>query len=410
MTTKFYLDLRGKAKDGKGTILITLFHNHSTATISTGIRVQPSEWKDQRIIKLAGCEALNASIQKKKTEIDRAIAVLSLDSRFDFMSASEVKAEIADGKPKHIQGHLVSDVFKEYISNGMKPNTRLIYETTLGKIVAFGGDNMKMENINLRWLNSFDQFLAKTQSINGRSIYLRALRAVCNYAKHTGLISFYPFENFNLKSEETRKRSISIEQLRRFMNFPTTCFRSEYRDIFFLMFYLIGINSKDLLLAKKSQVVNNRLEFIRAKTGKKYSIKIEPEAKTLIDKYAGSGEYLLNIMDRWSDYYNYTRKMDRELKKIGEIKEELVPVSDDLFSEMRKVQKTIPIIPGISTYFARHTWATIAYEIGISMDVISQAMGHSSGNRTTLIYVKFDQEKVDEANRKVIDHLLMKHE
>lgn len=410
MTTKFYLDLRGKAKDGKGTILITLFHNHSTATISTGIRVQPSEWKDQRIIKLAGCEALNASIQKKKTEIDRAIAVLSFDSRFDFMSASEVKAEIIDGKPKHIQGHLVSDVFKEYISNGMKPNTRLIYETTLGKILAFGGDNVKIENINLRWLNSFDQFLAKTQSINGRSIYLRALRAVCNYAKHTGLISFYPFENFNLKSEETRKRSISIEQLREFKDFPTTYYRREYRDIFFLMFYLIGINSKDLLLAKKSQVVNGRLEFIRAKTGKKYSIKIEPEAKTLIDKYAGSGEYLLNIMDRWSDYYNYTRKMDRELKKIGETKEELVPVSDDLFSEMRKVQKIIPIIPCISTYFARHTWATIAYEIGISLDVISQAMGHSSGNRTTLIYVKFDQEKVDEANRKVIDHLLMKHE
>ena len=69
-------------------------------------------------------------------------------------------------------------------------------------------------------------------------------------------------------------------------------------------------------------------------------------------------------------------------------------------------KKIIPIVPGISTYFCRHTWGTIAEELGIPMDVISQALGHSFANRTTLIYVKFDKKKVDEANRKVIDYLL----
>ena len=78
---------------------------------------------------------------------------------------------------------------------------------------------------------------------------------------------------------------------------------------------------------------------------------------------------------------------------------------DDLFGMSKIVKRIDPIIPDISTYFSRHTWATIAYEIGIPIDVVSQALGHSMGNRTTLIYVKPNQEKVDEANRRVIDYL-----
>lgn len=83
----------------------------------------------------------------------------------------------------------------------------------------------------------------------------------------------------------------------------------------------------------------------------------------------------------------------------------MVPDPNDLFG-VPKLEKTIvPVIPNLTTYFARHTWATLAYEIGIPLDTISQALGHSFGNRTTLIYVKNDQAKVDAANRKVIDYL-----
>lgn len=67
------------------------------------------------------------------------------------------------------------------------------------------------------------------------------------------------------------------------------------------------------------------------------------------------------------------------------------------------IRTVTPLIPGITTYYARHTWATLAYEAGVPVDVISQALGHSMGNKTTLIYIKPDQDKVDKANRLVID-------
>lgn len=401
--TRFYLDLRGKAKDGKGSLLITIFHNRSTATIPTGIRLSPSEWNGSRVQKVSASNALNAKLSKQKSEIDKAIAFLALEDNFDVMSATEIKAEISHGKLKKISGHLISDLFVEYMSHGMKENTRGIYINTLKKVKSFSGETTKIESINLKWLNSFDTYLSKTQTLNGRAIYLRALRAVCNYARHTGVIDTYPFENFQIRQESTRKRSVSVELLQTFRDYPTTKSNSYYRDYFFLMFYLIGINAKDLLLAKPEQIVNGRLEYIREKTGKKYSIKIEPEARELLDKYAGT-EHLVEALDHCMYYKSFLHEMNNALRLIGETYEE--EVNDSLFDQPKKVKKVNPVIPGISSYYARHTWATLAYELGIQMDTISQALGHSFGNRTTLIYIKSDQDKVDAANRKVLDLLL----
>ncbi len=63
-----------------------------------------------------------------------------------------------------------------------------------------------------------------------------------------------------------------------------------------------------------------------------------------------------------------------------------------------------PIFPKISTYWARHTWATIASELDIPKETIAAALGHG-GNTVTDIYIDFDQKKVDEANRKIIAYL-----
>ena len=400
-STKFYLDMRGRASDGKGTILIHIFHNQTMTTVSTGIRCSPQEWDGERI-KTPGSEPLNASLQEKKGKIDRTIALLSFDERFDRKSAADIRQMLTTCKQK-VTGHLVSDLFAEYLSTDLQEGTKEIYRATLSKVLAFGGKSLKMENIDLKWLHKFEIFLAKSQGVNGRAIYLRSLRAVCNYALHIKAIQEYPFQNFSIKQEPTRKRSVSVDLFRKFLDYPTTSANNRYRDYFLLMFYLIGINTKDLLLVRKESVVNGRLEYIRSKTHKKYSIKIEPEAEELLKKYQGK-DYLLEAMDHCIHYKSFAHEMNDALKTIGEVRTEMVPDPEDLFAPPHQERIVYPVIPEISTYYARHCWATFAYEAGVPLDVISQALGHSSGNRTTLIYVKFDQEKVDEANRKVIDY------
>lgn len=406
-TTRFYLDLRGRAKDGKGSIVITIYHNRTTATIPTGIRVAPNEWNGSHVIRVVGCDAINAKLTEKISSINRSIAYLSIDSnRFDSMTAPQVKQAITEKKVvKPV--HLVSDLFSEYLATDIKEGTKEIYRATLSKVLAFGGKTLKMEDINLKWLHQFEKFLSKTQGVNGRAIYLRSLRAVCNYALHTNVISSYPFQNFSIKQEPTRKRSVSVELFRKFLDYPTSARNAMFRDYFLLMFYLIGINSKDLLLARKGNLVNGRLEYIREKTHKKYSIKVEPEAEELLKRYEGEN-YLLRAMDGCKLYKSFAHEMNDHLKMVGEEIVETVPDPEDLFGTPRPIKTVKPVIPGISTYYARHCWATFAYEAGISLDVISQALGHSSGNRTTLIYVKFNQQAVDAANRQVIDFVFNK--
>ena len=400
-TTRFYLDLRGKAKDGKGSIVITIYHNRTTAMIPTGIRLAPNEWDGNHVIRVSGCDAINARLAEKISSVDRSIAFLSIDDKFESITAPQIKHAITEKKV--VQPiHLVSDLFAEYLSTDIKEGTKEIYRATLTKVLAFGGKALKMEDINLKWLHRFEMFLAKTQGVNGRAIYLRSLRAVCNYALHTNVISSYPFQNFSIRQEPTRKRSVSVELFRKFLDYPASGRNAMFRDYFLLMFYLIGINSKDLLLARKGNLVNGRLEYIREKTHKKYSIRIEPEAEELLKRYKGS-DYLLRAMDGCKHYKSFAHEMNDHLKMIGEEVVEMVPDPEDLFGTPRLIKTVKPVIPGISTYFARHCWATFAYEAGVPLDVISQALGHSSGNRTTLIYVKFNQQAVDAANRKVID-------
>jgi integrase len=64
---------------------------------------------------------------------------------------------------------------------------------------------------------------------------------------------------------------------------------------------------------------------------------------------------------------------------------------------------------GLSVYWARHSWATVAAnDLGLPQDTISRALGHSFGVRVTQVYIDYDTRRVDEANRAVIDFVLGK--
>lgn len=386
-STKLFLDMRGKSMDGKGSVLIRIYKNGTSTTVSTGVRVAPENWIDSKVRNVPGEDALNVKLAEQRTVLDRSIALLSLEESFETMTASEVKREILSDRRKNIRSHTVKELFFEYIETGaLKEGTKEIYMNTLKKIIAFSNENVKISSINLKWIRSFDQFLSEKQGINGRAIYMRSLRAVCNYARHIGEVTSYPFDNFRIKQEETMKRNIPVEVLREFYCAPVSERDEMYRDYFFLMFFLIGINVKDLLLAKKSQIVGERLEYIREKTNKKYSIKLEPEAIALIVKHSGEGIYLLDAMDHCVHHKSFAREINESIRNIG-----------------KSAENGKGILPDITTYYARHTWATLAHELGISSDIISMALGHSPTNKTTFIYIKPDISKVDEANRKVID-------
>lgn len=254
-------------------------------------------------------------------------------------------------------------------------------------------DKLYFEDITYDWLVGFDAFLAETsRSKNYRNILLRNIRAVFNSAINNELTTFYPFRRFKIRPVATPKRSLSVERMRELFNYPVEDYAVRHLDIFKLIFFLCGINLIDL--CNLTSIIEGRVEYYRAKTGRLYSIKVEPEALEIIEKYRGK-KFLIDILDTYSDHHYFMKRINTALQRIGSVKR-----------KGRGGKKIIvPEFPALTTYWARHTWATIAASIDIPKETIAAALGHG-GNTITDIYIDFDKRKIDDANRKVLDWVL----
>ncbi len=101
-------------------------------------------------------------------------------------------------------------------------------------------------------------------------------------------------------------------------------------------------------------------------------------------------------MECQADYRNFVKHMNTALQRVGAV--------ERVGRGGRKVIE--PAFPGLTSYWARHTWATIAAELDVPDAVISQALGHAAENSTTEIYIRRNLRKVDEANRRVRNWVL----
>ena len=259
---------------------------------------------------------------------------------------------------------------------------------------------LPIQDITPKWLEAFDLYLSKTMGTNARAIHLRNLRAILKNAIRNDIDLKDPFLKFKIRREDTRHRALTPEQFKTIFTYKIPEKEKElieYRDIALLIFLLIGINVADLFEA--TSFMNGRLEYIRRKTHRHYSIKVEPEALTIFKKYKGK-RHLLKYADTNISHISLTKKLDKALKRIGPI--EYIPSATRNHQPFKQWHG---LFPEISVYWLRHTWATFAAKIGIPKDTIALCLGH--GKKTvTDIYIDFDQEVIDLANRKVIDYAL----
>lgn len=387
--------------DKNGDLRLRITNNRVSTQFSMGLRISPEELDAA----LSG-SSKNLRLEKMLTSWTSQIKDLMLELYDSKEADKEVKAirailmeRLLGVAPKQLEekpkGNFTA-FFQGFIEGKENRGTRGVYKHTLDKIRAFDPDvdNKRFEDIDLKWLADFESFCAKTASKNARNIHLRNIRAVFNNAIDYEVTIAYPFRRFKIRPEATRKRSLSVEELRKLFGYPVEQYAEIYRDMFQLIFMLIGINTVDLH-GLKAVTKEGRIEYKRAKTNRLYSIKVEPEAMEIIQKYKGAIG-LLCIADRWSDSRNFRHQLNKALQRIGEVER-----------KGRGGKKIIAAeFEGLTSYWARHTWSTIAADLDIPDAVISQALGHSATNPTTEIYISRNQKKVDKANRMVLDWVL----
>lgn len=275
-------------------------------------------------------------------------------------------------------------------------STRESYFYTLSCMRKFASnlDSLNFEDINYAWLSDFEKYMKENGlSQNTRKIHFGNIRTAMREAYKRELTEADPFRRFSFRPAKTAKRSLTIEQLRELLNFPVEPFAEIYRDMFALIFMLIGVNTIDLYNLKEINA-HGRVEYSRSKTAGLFSLRVEQEALDIINKYRGV-KNLLCLADRWSDYRNFRHQLNSAISRFGKAQ-----------GKGRKDKEGDGPFAEVTSYWARHTWATIAADLDIPDATISLALGHGGENRVTDIYIKRNLRKVDEANREVLDWVL----
>lgn len=409
---KPFLDIREQRKDGLYPLKISVSATRAVVfQIPMKINLPLESWNAQtcRVVRHENKSVYNMAIQERLLLLEKRMAMLELTGQIGNMTSSEVKRYLlaSEQMKRSSQGDLIG-YYEQYISNIRNPSSRGTHEHTLKKIQEYDGRKLSFKDIDKPWLQGFVRHLftqhldnrgriipgVRKLTPNGINLHLRNLRTLYNDAIACGAAeaNWYPFKRFEMPSEEPAKLALPVSDLRIIRDFQAEEFCQRYLDVFMLSFYLIGINIGDLLLLRPADMVAGRIEFNRQKTNKRYSIKVEPEAQAIINRWRGK-KYLLCFMDERADYRSFLKMINKHLKEFGTVEVD--------YKHCGKKTKT-GLYPFLRSYYARDTWATLASVLDVPEDTIAAALGHGKKN-VTKSYISFNMKKVDIANRMVLD-------
>lgn len=396
---KIILDTRRPRKDQTYPVILRVSKNRQNTSVSLGIHVSERDWDDRkRQVRKShpNAQLLNHKILVEFTRLGATLLQADeQDAVCDIIKP--VKAKKSNDKPPSFFEYGFTWVDR-LNKSGRVGNARA-YENTLKRLNSYLGHNrLSFDDINFEFLEEFQaNLLGKGVRLNTISFYLRTVRTIYNKAIKARIVNRqqYPFEDFSIKHEATAKRAVGKEQIQMIerIEIPTNTVAWHYRNYFMLSFYLIGISFVDLSYLKWSDIQDGRVVYQRRKTGKIYNIRITAKARLILDEYRNSVHntpFILPVIPAHA-FGNPSREMFyiRHGCKYCNI-------------HLSRIVSLCGIPDKITTYVARHSWATIAKSLGYSKDLIAEALGHEYGNKVTGIYLDdYGDAVIDEANERV---------
>ena len=296
-------------------------------------------------------------------------------------------------------------------------STAHVYKCALKAVLAYQGEMVNLEDLTPKWLLAYQSYLMARKLLwNTISTYMRMLRAVYNRAVDRGLVPYIPrqFSSVYTGRILNHQRAMDKEDLQRVLSLtspegvpegqnedterPSSRFNCRWAQACLeLMLRFHGMPFVDLAHLRKSDLHNGYLTIRRRKTGRVLSVAVSPAAFKLLRRYGNtdpSSPYLLDILDgsltgrrAYEDYQRALRMLNLKLKQLT----------------CRHGMKC-----KVTSYSARHTWATLAKYCGVSVEVISEALGHASITTTESYLKQFDNQRIEKANKVIMNYIFRK--
>lgn len=385
----------------EGTLFYQVTHNRVVKRIGTCYKIFPSEWDNRlsSVITFTDNEdRAHHLVTIRKCILEDQCRLKEIIRRFEqsahaFTSEDVVKAY----KVPLVEGFLSfgRNLIVQLEQIG-KERTAETYRVTLNSLERFMGSrgDILIEGVDSAFMVEYETFLKSTGVCpNSSSYYMRNLRAIYNRAVDKGLtVQHSPFKHVYTGIDKTMKRAVSMTVIRQIRDLELRFSSSmDYaRDIFMFSFYTRGMSFVDMAFLKKKDIRNGILSYRRHKTNQQLFIKWEKPMQEIVNKYnTVDTPYLLPIIknigkNERRQYINAAHLINRKLKMIGEL---------------------LNLNVTLTTYVARHAWASIARSKNFSISVICEAMGHDSENTTKIYLASLDTSAVDNANSLIINSL-----
>lgn len=400
MTTSVKAKFRPSRVKGKaGAIYFRVIHDRVARQIGTGYKLYPEEWKDGEVVlpeqdtergRYLAELAQNLKTMKKQVEA----TIQRLDEEGKPYTADDVVAAYLLPDDDEHSLRVFSYKLAEHLKRTGKHRLAETYTSSVNSFLRFRGEqgDIRLDEIDEDLIKEYEYYLLEECKLcrNTSSFYNRNLRAIYNRAVKKKLtIDRHPFAEVYTGVDKTAKRAIPIQTVKdiKDLDLSKDAEMAFARDLYLMSFDLRGISFVDLAMLETGQLRNGYLTYSRQKTHQKLEIKWEKQMQEIVDRHHVEGSrYLLPILseeggDLRRQYLNAIHWMNVQLKKIGKL-----------------VNCPIPL----TTYTARHCWASAAHRLNIPTPSISQALGHDS-EKTTRIYLNsLDNHVIDDANLTVL--------
>lgn len=385
-------------KDGTSPIMIRICKARKVRYSSIGVSINHELWDYKNNVPKSKCpdrEKILLIIANKIREINEVILDKKVKEQ-DFTPYSILNT-ISESRN---QKKTVSDYFLAYIEE-LEKNHRFRYagmiRTSYISLQKYAKSlDIAFTDIDKKWLNGYLKWSNRENlSINTIGTRLRHLRIIFNLAKDDHIIKpeDYPFDSFKLSkvSALTTKRALSKEQIQAIIRYEGKAYMEKLAiDVFTFSYYEGGINFIDIARLKKENIIDGKIIYSRSKTKKQIILPLLKQSIEIINKYSDRNDsYLFPIL---SSFHKTDVQVANRLHKI------LAKINKNL----KQIGNALKIPIPVTTYVARHSFATILKKSGVKTSIISESLGHSSEKITQVYLDSFDNTQIEDAMKNLL--------
>lgn len=389
ITAATVLDTRRSLTNDLYRVRVRVTFNRKTREYSTGKALSINDWNELPSAKSKVLKDAKHDIQNTFLIIEKHIRNLAESESFSFDALDNELQRKSDS-------NTINQYFKDKIHNlneDDREGTRIYYDNVLKGIERFKGKSIPLKIITTEWLKGYEKFLlSEKKSFTTIGMHMRAIRAMVNTAKKKGIIKElnYPFgsDRYQIPTGDSRKMALTIDQIGKVVNFYDGSPKTElYRDLWFFSYLCNGINFADLCRLKYADIANNEITWLREKTKNTAKQKKYIRASLTTEMQA--------IIKRWGTEPlpdNYVFPFITPGLTTIEERNRVRKIKDSVNQQMKNIGEKTGA-GKISTYTARHSYATVLKRAGSNIAFISESLGHSDLKTTENYLASFEQSE-----------------